>query len=93
MVSRAALAQIRFILRRRSSIITFLILMAIMLSNYTVNVFTFQGYDVLDMYHPMKLLSLSYNRINYSADTVIMLVQLFPLLVCLPAGLSLAAEL
>ncbi|MBD5486274.1 MAG: hypothetical protein HDR18_12275 [Lachnospiraceae bacterium] len=44
------------------------------------------------MYQPMKLLLLSYNRINWNASNTLLLLQLYPLLVVCPAGFSLARE-
>ena len=44
------------------------------------------------MYHPMKLLLLSYNRIYHNADNTLLLIQLYPLLVACPAGLLYAKE-
>lgn len=44
------------------------------------------------MYHPMKLLALSYNRIYHNADNTLLLIQLYPLLVACPAGLLYARE-
>lgn len=92
MLISATLKQTRFLLRRRGAVATFLLLLALVLLNFTNNVLDFRGSDLLSMYHPMKLLSLSYNRTNWNADSALRLIQLFPLLVSLPAGLSLAAE-
>ncbi|MCX4372156.1 MAG: hypothetical protein OSJ58_10065 [Dysosmobacter sp.] len=89
---KLTLGQIRFMLNRKGSYLTFLALLAIMLFNYVSNTITFAGYDVLSMYHPMKMLSLSYNKIYHNADVTLILVQLFPLIVNLPAGLSLSTE-
>ncbi len=44
------------------------------------------------MYHPMKMLLLSYNRTCDNATFALLLVQLFPLVICLPSGLSLVSE-
>lgn len=48
--------------------------------------------DVAEMYQPMKLLLLSYNRTNLHADNTLSLIQLYPLLVVCPAGFALARE-
>ncbi len=92
MLIRATKAHVLFLLKRRSAQITFALLFAVVLLRFVVDVLEFRGYDVIAMYHPMKLLSLSYNHIYYNANTVILLSQLFPLLVAFPAGLSLAAD-
>lgn len=62
------------------------------LINFVTNVLAFQGSDVMYMYQPMRLLLLSYNRGYYQADTIMSLIQLYPLLVVCPAGFSLAKE-
>lgn len=92
MLISATVKQTRFLLRRRGAVATFLLLLALVLLNFTYNVLEFRGHDLLSMYQPMKLLSLSYNRTNWNADSALRLIQLFPLLVSLPAGLSLASE-
>ena len=60
--------------------------------NFVNNVIAFQGRDVSNMYHPMKLLTLSYNRMYYNADVTLLFTQMYPLLVACPAGLVLARE-
>lgn len=92
MFIRATRSHIKFLLNKKSCIITFLILFLIMLLNFIGNVLDFKGYDITAMYHPMKILSLSYNRTFYNADTSLLIVQLFPLIVCWPAGLCIAID-
>lgn len=92
MFVRATQTHIKFLLSKRSTKITFLLLFAIMLTNFFTNVMEFKGYDITAMYHPMKILTLSYNRIYYNADVSLLIVQLFPLLVNWPAGLTLAID-
>ena len=89
---KATIIQTRFMLKQKTALITFYILLAMVLANFMGNVLAFQGTDIIAMYHPMKLLLLSYNRINWNADNTMLLVQLYPLLVAVPAGLSLARE-
>ncbi len=89
---RAVQTQIKFLLGRKGFALVFLILMGVMLLNFTGNVLDFRGYDVISMYHPMKLLTLSYNRTYYDQSNTMLLIQLVPLLICLPAALSLAGE-
>lgn len=84
--------QIKDMLKRKECIITFYVLLAMVLINYIRNVLSFQGMDVNSMYHPMKLLLLSYNMTNYNADLTILLIQLYPFLVVYPAGFVLAKE-
>lgn len=52
----------------------------------------FQSKDIVEMYHSMKLLLLSYNRTYLNVTNTLLLVQLYPLLVVIPAGFSLARE-
>ena len=89
---RALRVQIQFLLGQKGFALVFLILMGVMLLNFTENVREFRGYDVISMYHPMKLLTLSYNKAIYRADNAMLLIQLVPLFICLPAALSLAGE-
>lgn len=83
---RTTISQTGYLLRKKNAVIVFYILLAMVLFNYISNVVAFQGRDVLNMYQPMKLLLLSYNRTNYNADMTILLIQLYPLLVVCPAG-------
>lgn len=92
MYVKATRTQIKLLLFQWGSLLAFGLLLALMLNNFVENVLEHQGTDVVLMYHPMKLLSLSYNKVNYKADTLIFLVQLVPLLICIPAALSLAKE-
>lgn len=92
MYGKAVRTQIKFLLGQKGFALVFLILMGVMLLNFTGNVLDFRGYDVISMYHPMKLLTLSHNRTYYDQSNTMLLVQLAPLLICLPAALSLAGE-
>lgn len=89
---KAARVQIRFLIEQKISALVFLVLLILMLFNFRENVMDFRGYDVISMYHPMKLLTLSFNKTAYRADSAMMLIQLTPLLVCLPAAMSLDKE-
>lgn len=92
MFGKAVKTQIRFMTGRIEFFLVVSVLMALMLMNYTENVLEFQGHDVIAMYHPMKLLTLSYNKSIYSAGVTTLLAQVVPLLVCLTGALSLAGE-
>ena len=92
MYRNATRTQIKLLLCQWGTLLAFGLLLALMLNNFVENVLEHQGTEVVLMYHPMKLLSLSYDKTNYKADTMIMLVQLVPLLICIPAALSLAKE-
>lgn len=89
---KATKSQTIFLLEKKETVLAFLILMSMIFSNFSSNVLTFQGRDVTQMYQPMKLLLISYNRINFNIDATLLLIQLYPLLVVYPAGFSLAKE-
>ncbi len=84
--------QTNSLLRGWGARLCFLLLTLLVLENFVNNALAFRGYDAISMYHPMRLLTLSYDHANYKADTQLFLIQLIPLLICLPAGLSLAAD-
>lgn len=79
--------QLRVIWERKVATTMFVILLALVLLNYFNNVFTYKGTDIVDMYHPMKLLTLTY----YSGYSYY-LMQYFPLIVVIPAAFSLYAD-
>lgn len=85
----AVLSQSKLLLKQRNSILVFYSLLAIMLLNFTTNVVEFQGLDITQMIQPMKLLTISYNRVYNNSNITLILVQLYPILVVFPAGLSL----
>lgn len=89
---KSTIAQTRYLLRRKGAILVFYVLLGMVIFNFINNVVAFQGRDITNMYHPMKLLLLSYNRTNYNADLTLLLIQLYPLLVVCPAGFTLAKE-
>lgn len=92
MFFKATKEQTFFLLKKKSSIFVFYVLLIMVLINFVSNVLEFSGRDVTHMYHSMKILLLSYNRVNYQGDATLVLIQLYPLLVVLPAGFSLAKE-
>lgn len=92
MYLNATRTQIKLLLFQWGALLAFGLLLALVLNNFVENVLEFQGTDTLLMYHPAKLLSLSHNKSYYKADTIMLLVQLVPLLICIPAALSLAKE-
>lgn len=92
MFLKATKEQMLFMLKKKSTIYVFYILLIMVLINFIGNVLAFSGMDVMNMYQPMKILLLSYNRTNYNGDATLVLIQLYPLLVVCPAGFSLAKE-
>ena len=84
--------QISFVLRQKAAVFTFYVLLLLVLFNFAGNVFSFQGKDIIEMYHPAKMLLLSFNRVYYNSDFTLLLVQLYPVLVVCPAGFILLSE-
>lgn len=84
--------QTLFALKQIPAIGAFFILLAIVLFNFVSNIFAFQGSDVVEMYHPAKILAISYNRVYYNADVTLLLIQIYPILVVCPAGFTLISE-
>lgn len=92
MLLRTIRFQTAFLLKRKGALIPFYILLVMVLCNFLENVMEFQGQDVVRMYQPVKMLLLSYNKVNYKADMTILFTQLYPILVVCPAGFALAGE-
>ena len=84
--------QVKNNLHKKESIITFLVLMAFVTVNYISNVITFEGYDVLSMFHLLKITLISYDRTNFNGTHTLIFTQLYPLLVVLPSGMILQKE-
>lgn len=80
--------QTKLLLKRKNSIFTLCILLWMIIGNYLENIIAFQGYDVSGMYEPMKLMILSTNKVNYSANYILVFVMIYPLIVSLPSGMS-----
>jgi hypothetical protein len=64
----------------------FLILMVIAFAHFLENALRYAGWDVMSMVTPAKLLLLSYNTINYNGNTIMALIQIYPVIVTIPAG-------
>lgn len=92
MLMKAIMSQTTDLLKRKEAVCVFYVLLAMVMVNFIGNVMYFQSRDIVHMYQPMKLLLLSYNRINWNATNTLMFIQLYPLLVVCPAGFSLARE-
>lgn len=92
MFIRTTLAQTSFLLRKKEAIIVFYLLFFLVGINFVYNVREFRNMDTLIMFQPMKLLLLSYNLTYYRSDQTLLFMQLYPFLVVIPAGFSLAEE-
>lgn len=86
------LHQTKLLLRGKEALTTLIVLFWIILANYVENILAFQGYDISRMYEPMKLMLLSENKTNYSANYTLVFIMLYPILLSLPAGFSYAKE-
>lgn len=87
MLSQSISMQLRIIWERKIATLLFFLLICLMLVNYFHNVMTYKGTDIVEMYHPMKLLTLSsFSEYSYY------LSQYYPLLVVIPAGFALFAD-
>lgn len=75
--------QSKLLLNKPTVVCVFLFLCAVVLFNYIRNVTMYQGSDVIEMYHPMHILTMN----DYEYDGFIIL-QLLPLLIVLPCGFS-----
>ena len=84
--------QTLFMLRQNIALMVFYILLAIVFLNFGSNVLTFQGRDIIDMYHPAKMLVLSYDQVYDNIDIILILIQLYPILIVCPAGFTLLSE-
>ena len=73
MYGKAVRTQIKFLIGQKSFALVFSVLMVVMLRNFIENVLTFRGYDVISLYHPMKMLALSFNKTVYNAESAIVL--------------------
>lgn len=89
---KVTISQTKYLLKKKEAMLVFLLLFGLVIYNFIGNVLAFQGSDVVVMYHPMKLMLLSYNRINYNADNTLLLIQWYPLLIAFPAGFALSKE-
>lgn len=92
MLLKESVRQTGFLLKQKEAVFTLVVLFWIVLWNYVKNVIEFQGLDVSQMYEPVKLLTLSYNKTYYDADTILLFTMLYPFLIPLAAGLSYAKE-
>ncbi len=92
MFLKLVLTQVTNILKKKEAMFAFLILFAMVIYTFISNVLEFQGMDVAEMYHPMKLMLVSYNRVANDADMTALFIQLYPFLIVLPAGFGLSKE-
>lgn len=75
--------QVKMLLQKNTAILVFLLLCGFVLVHFAENVLAFRGSDVLEMYHPMNLLLLTYD--NALAR---ILLAWYPVLLVIPAGFA-----
>lgn len=68
----------KYILQGKRAALIFYALFLMVTLNFIENVTEFRGLDKLQMYHPMKMLLLSYNKTNYRADLVNFINTIIP---------------
>lgn len=89
---RATKVQTRQLLRQWPALLVFAAFMYLVARNFLHNVRIYKGTEVYDMYQSMHLLLLSYDSLTQGEQLTSTLIQLFPFLVALPAGLSYARD-
>lgn len=82
MLGKSIKSQIRISLFQKEIYITLLILCIFAAANYFGNVFEYRGLDVVNMYAPYKLITISEYASNFR------LFLIYPLIVVLPMGMS-----
>ena len=92
MLFKSVKTQFLWGIKQRGFILTFAFIFLLVLFNYIWNVLEFQGMDILEMFHPAKMILLSYNKTYYNIDMALFFVQLYPILVVCPAAFSIAGE-
>lgn len=80
---KSTVAQIRILLAEKTAVFTFLFLFGLVLANYFINVFTYAGMDVSEMYRPTEFLLLAnQGKLGFY------FLEYYPLLVIVPAAFS-----
>lgn len=86
MLLQSIRSQMHIMLRKKTAILAFYIMLGLVFCNYISNVLQYRGYDVNEMYQSVKLLLLSEENKDLPFGTYLM--QIYPILVVLPAGFS-----
>lgn len=92
MLKKSIRSQIVFLLRQWTVQLVFFVLLGLSLINFTENLNIFKGCDAYNILHPTKMLLISVNKCNGYACNSIFFVQIYPLLVALPAALNYVTE-
>lgn len=83
-------AQMNIMFQKKTAIAAFYIMLVFVFCNYIDNVMQYRGYDVVELYQPVKLLLLSEENVNTPYGFFLM--QVYPVLAILPAGFSLMVD-
>ena len=75
-----------------TTLVSFAAMMLLALANCVHNIIQFRGTDIVDMMSPALLSVLSLSGSSGSDGMYLLLVQIYPVLVALAAGLNLAKE-
>ena len=75
--------QFSLMIRRKTVLLTFFALVTLVLINYFHNVYQYRGLDVIELFHPMRILSIAPH--NYPG---FYFRQYFPLLIVIPAAFA-----
>jgi hypothetical protein len=83
MLIKSIKTQYKIIVEKKSFYFMFMAVFGYMLFNFIGNVFEYAGRDVVDMYHPMRILLLAEGGRNYHY-----FILLYPIIVAIPAAFS-----
>ena len=84
--------QVKLHLKRLPAVLVLTALTVLVLLNYVTNVLTFRGTDIVEMYDPLKMLTLSFDLQYFNNRNIVYLPLLLSLLAAVPAALSLSKE-
>ncbi len=90
---KITISQTKDLLKKKEATLVFLILFGLVIYDVIKHVLQFQGMDIIDMYHPVNIMLLNYMRdFPFGKANTMFLIEIYPLIVALPAGLALAKE-
>lgn len=74
------------ILGQRTTVFSFYVILIFVMLNYVNNIMAYRGWDIVQLFHPAKIMLLS--DLNVNSPYGFYFMQFYPLLVVLPAGFS-----
>lgn len=79
--------QTAVLLKKKSVLLMYFLMLALVLGNFIINLFNSYGKDLVQLYHPMKLLLLSsWSPLGFY------FIQFYPILVVIPASFSFLSD-